>query len=173
MCFPALAGLGPIFQGLGVAASVGGTLLGAKAQQNAAIASEQQNNNNAIIAERNAEDAANRGAVAENEVQLRTRARIGMQKNALSERSVAVNSGSALEILGDTAMFGKLDALTTRNNFQREAIAYKAQSSNFKAAAKQDSMTASNAGLAGGISAFSTALGGIGDISQRRQMRLN
>lgn len=171
MCFPAALGLGPIFQALGVGASVVGTLAGAQAQENASIASAQQNENNAIIAQRNAADARDRGNAAQQDQQLKTRARIGMQKNALSERAIAVNSGSALDILGDTAMFGKLDELTTRNNFEREAISFEAQQMNFNASAEQDRMSAANASRAGGISAFSTALGGVGDFYQQSRQR--
>jgi hypothetical protein len=87
------------------------------------------------------------------------------KRNALSEKNIAVGGGSALDILGDTAMFGKLDGLTTRNNFEREAIGYEAQQMNFKAQAEQDRMAASAARTAGGITAFSTALGGIGKIT--------
>lgn len=150
-----------------------GSLASASAQASAARAQAQQNDRNAIIAQRNAEDARQRSIPAQHDVQLRTRARVAMQKNILSERNIDVASGSPLEILGDTAMFGKLDELTTRQNFEREAIAHEAQSMNFRAQADVDRMTASNAMLTGGISAFSTALGGIGQaVSRNRRMTL-
>lgn len=173
MCFPALAavpGLGAIIQGVGVAASVVGTVAGAQAQASASQAAANQAENNKVIAQRNAEDARQRGVVAQQDIQLRNRARIGMQKNALSERGIAVNSGSALDVLGDTAMFGKLDELTARSNFEREAIGFETQAYNFDAQADIDRMAARNASITGGISAFSTALGGAADIykDQRR-----
>lgn len=145
--------------------AVGG-LVQASAQASAARAQAQQDRNNAIIAQRNAEDARNRGVAAEQDVQLRTRARLGMQKNALSERNIALSSGSALDILGDTAMFGKLDALTTRGNFEREAIAHETQRYNFASQAEISDLTARNAMVAGGINAFSTALGGFTQAKQ-------
>jgi len=92
-----------------------------------------------------------------------------MQTNVLSERNVAVNRGSALDIIGDTAMFGKLDALTTRNNAEREAIAYEAQGMNYNAQASIDKLSAEQYGTAGGIQAFSTALGGVGNYYQQTQ----
>lgn len=173
MCF-AVAGLGAgsIFSLLGTAVSAVGGLAQASAQSAAAQASADQDNRNAIIAQRNAEDARNRGNEAERQVQLRTRARLGMQKNALSERNISL-SGSALDILGDTAMFGKLDSLTTRNNAEREAIAYEAQSMNYSAQAEVDSMMADSYAAAGGITAFSTALSGIGSLyTQQQKMTL-
>ena len=177
MCVGPIAALplSTIFQGLGAVVGVVGTLASASAQSAAAQASADQNERNRVIAQRNAEDSRSRGVVAEQDQQLRTRARLGMQKNALSERNIALNTGSALDILGDTAMFGKLDALTTRTNFEREAISYEAQGMNFSAQAEMDRMEARNAARAGGINAFSTALGGMASMaqsSQRRRMSL-
>lgn len=175
MCFAAIgAALGGL-SGLGTIASIAGTAVSAigsiqqgKAQAAAAQASADQNQRNAVIAQRNAEDARGRGVVAEQDLQLRTRARIGMQKNTLSERNIAANYGSALEILGDTAMIGKLDGLTTRNNFEREAISHEAQGMNFNAQAEQDKMAAKYAKQAGTLGAFSTVLGGVSSFAKSR-----
>ena len=173
MCLPALGGLGPLLQVFSVGVGVVGQLASAKAQSQAAQAQAEQNDRNAVIAARNAEDARERGNAAVQDQQLRTRARIGMQKNALSERNIAINSGSALDLLGDTAMFGKMDALTTANNFEREAISHQTQQMNFSAQAEMDRMAARNARMAGGISAFSTALGGAADYyKSTRKMTL-
>lgn len=171
MCVAAV-GLPAIASILGTAASIGGVVVSGLAQRNAAIAQEQQARNNQIIAERNAADARRRGTVAEQEVQLRTRAMLGKQMNVLSERNIALSSGSALDILGDTAMFGKLDALTTRNNYEREAIGYQSQAMNFSADAAQSRMRASAAMWGTGASLFQTALGGVGDYYRARDMRL-
>ena len=168
-----LSGIAGLAQVVGVGASVAGTLIGAQAQANANQAAADQNNRNAIIAQRNAEDARERGNAATQDQQMKTRARIGMQKNALSERNIAVNSGSALDILGDTAMFGKIDALTTSANFEREAIGYETQQMNFNAQAEVDRMAARNAGLAGGVSAFSTALTGVGNLAVNNKRRIS
>lgn len=164
MCFPAAIALGPLLTAASTVVSVIGTVQQGRASAAASEAAEQQNRNNAIIAQRNAEDARQRGAAAEQDVQLRNRARIGMQKNAFSERSISIAGGTALDVLGDTAMFGKLDALTTRQNFEREAIAAETQRYNFNAQADLDRMSAANARTSAGISAFSTALGGASQI---------
>ncbi len=174
MCFdPISLTLGSLLQGLGAAAGVVGTVASAQATANANQAAADQAENNKIIAQRNAEDARNRGVVAQQDIQLRNRARIGQQKNELSEKNIAVSSGSALEILGDTAMFGKLDELTTRNNFEREAIAAETQAYNFSAEAEQSRMAARNASISGGINAFSTALGAVGKSSWAQGKRLS
>lgn len=164
----------PVLSVLGTIASIGGTVVSGMAARNAAIAQEQQAQNNAIIAKRNAADARARGIVAEQDVQLKTRQMVGRQINVLSERNIAM-SGSALDIIGDTAMFGKLDALTTRQNFEREAINHEAQSMNFSAEAQQANMRSSAAMWGMGASLFSTALGGVSDymkVTDPRSMRL-
>ena len=157
---------------IGTVASLAGTAVSGLAARNAAIAQQQQAQNNAVIAQRNANDARARGVVAEQDVQLRTRAMIGKQINALSERNIAINTGSPLDIIGDTAMFGKLDALTTRNNFEREAIGYEAQQMNFNADAAQSRQRASAATWGTGASLFQTALGGVSDYYKASSMSL-
>lgn len=169
MCFSAV----PLILGLAsTAVSVVGAVQQGRAQEAAYNASAEQNKNNAIIAQRNAEDARSRGVAAEQDVQLKTRARIGMQKNALSERNISLAGGTALDLLGDTAMFGKLDSLTTRNNFEREAISAETQKYNFSAQAEQDRMAAANAKRATGINAFSTALGGLNSTYKNSSIKL-
>ena len=157
---------------LGTLASVAGTVVTGISASNAAKAQQMQDQNNAVIAQRNAADARARGVVAEQDVQLRTRAMIGKQINALSERNIALNTGSPLDIIGDTARFGKLDALTTRSNFEREAIGYEAQQMNFNADAAQSRMRASAATWGTGASLFETALGGVSDYYKASSMSL-
>lgn len=153
---------------IGTLASLAGTGVGAVATARAQQAQAQQEENNAIIAKRNANDARQRGIVAEQDQQLQYRAMLGKQKNILSERNISLSSGSALDIIGDTAMFGKMDALTTRGNFEREAIGYEAQSSNFSAQAEQSRMGARATMFGAGVSMFNTALGGVSDYRQAR-----
>ena len=172
MCVQALAGLAPIFSALSTGVSVVGTLVGAKAQANAANAQAQQAENNKIIAQRNAEDSRNRGVVAQQDNQLKTRARIGMQKNALSERSIEVSSGSALEILSDTAMTGKLDELTIRSNYEKEAIGYETQAYNFSVDAAIKRSEAKNAMTAGIFGAVGTAFDGAASFGKNYGNRL-
>ena len=46
----------------------------------------------------------------------------------MAANGVDLSSGSPLDILGDTAMYGELDALTIRSNAEREAYGYRVQS---------------------------------------------
>lgn len=62
-----------------------------------------------------------------------------------------LSTGNALDIFGDTAQFGALDALTTVNNAQREAYGYQVQVANYKA-------EASSARKQGNVGAATTLL---------------
>lgn len=62
-----------------------------------------------------------------------------------------LSTGGALDIFGDTAQFGALDALTTVNNAQREAYGYQVQAENYKS-------QASSARKQGNMGAFTTLL---------------
>lgn len=153
-------------------AGMAGTAVTAVGQSNAQKAMAQQDENNAIIAKRNANDARERGNVAEQDQQLRTRAAIGKQTNILSERMFDLGNSSALDLIGDTAMFGKMDALTIRGNFEREAIAHETQSMNFNASADQNRNAARMTMFGAGASLFTTALGGVSDYRKAKAMSL-
>lgn len=157
---------------LGTLAGLAGTAVTGVAQMNAAEAAADQDRRNQVIAQRNAEDARGRGVAAEQDVQLRTRAMMAKQRNVLSERNIGLNSGSALDIIGDTAMFGKMDALTTRGNFEREAINYETQAMNFGASAALNDQRATAAMFGTGASLFDTALGGVKDYRKATGMKL-
>lgn len=172
MCIPLLAGAGVsgIMSVIGTVVSGVGSLVGMMAQANAAKAAANQDRNNAIIATRNAADARKRGVVAEQEQQLKSKQIKGKQLAILSERAIGFDSGSsAIEILGDTAMFGKLDALTTRGNYEREAISHETQKMNYLAQADINDMQSSAAKFGAGISLLSTGVDAVKDF---RSMRL-
>lgn len=115
-------------------------------RQAAAVASA-----NAESAEAQAQDSINRGNAAADEVRRRNRQALGTQTAAAAANGADISTGSALDIFGDTAQFGELDALTTVNNAQREAYGYEVQASNYKA-------QASAAKQQGNVGAFSTLL---------------
>lgn len=165
MCIdPASISLGAVLSGIGTAVSAVGTFAGASAQASAAKAAAQQADYNAQVAANNAADARERGAAAQQDDQLRTRARLGQQLNILSERNIDVTTGSPLEMLGDTAMMGKLDELTTRNNAEREARAYETQSINYSMTADQSRASASSYMTAGALGAFGDLATGFGKL---------
>lgn len=79
---------------------------------------------NAQLARFQADDAINRGNLAEAESRRRTEQLKGSQQSALAANNVVLGEGSALDILQSTAELGELDALTIRNNAEREAAGF-------------------------------------------------
>lgn len=91
---------------------------------------------NADIAEAQAQDSINRGNAQAEEVRRRNRQAAGTQTSTMGAMGTDLSTGVSLDILGDTAQFGALDALTTVNNAQREAYGYQVQSTNYEAQSK-------------------------------------
>ncbi|HIF5919792.1 TPA: virion core protein, T7 gp14 family [Raoultella ornithinolytica] len=85
---------------------------------------------NADVAEAQAQDSINRGNIQAEEVRRRNRQTAGTQAATMGATGADLGSGSSLDIFGDTAQFGTLDALTTVNNAQREAYGYQVQAMN-------------------------------------------
>lgn len=89
---------------------------------------------NADVAEAQAQDSINRGNAQAEEVRRRNRrSRLPCCNHGAT--GADLSTGNALDIFGDTAQFGTLDALTTVNNAQREAYGYQVQSANYDARA--------------------------------------
>lgn len=76
---------------------------------------------NAKIQTQAAEDAAGRGAIEANAAKQNAAQVAGSQRAAMAAGGVDVGSGSALDLLSDTARAGELDALIARNNAARES----------------------------------------------------
>jgi len=81
---------------------------------------------NRRLAEAQASDALLRGTIEESRYRRQIAQVVGGQKAAFGQRNVAV-SGTALDLLSDTAQVGEEDALTIRNNAAREAWGYRNQ----------------------------------------------
>jgi hypothetical protein len=83
---------------------------------------QQTNKANAAIQEIAAADAIDRGHAEEAVVRRQVAAFMGTQRTQIAASGVEMDSGSPSDLLADTAMLGELDALTVRNNAQREAF---------------------------------------------------
>lgn len=119
------------------AAAVGSLAFGAMGayQQSAATkaSAEYQSQvarNNAISAEYQAQDAIKRGEVAEAEQRRKTMMLKGTQTARLAANGIDISEGSPLQILSDTDWMGEQDALTIRDNANREAWGYRVQGQN-------------------------------------------
>ena len=167
MCDPVTIGV--VAVGASALSAYGQIQAGQAAKQagdyNAAIA-----RNNQIIAERQAEDAVKRGDIAADEQRRKTARVLGAQKAAIGASGVALDSGTPMDIFGDTAAFGELDALTIKSNAARDAYGYQVQGMNFEAEGAMARTRGTNAQRASYIQAGSTLLGGAaqgGDMYMR------
>lgn len=127
---------------IAVGAIVAGGAVAAKGQAEAAAADKSASQfsaavlrNNQIIADRQAEDARARGAVAATEKAKETKQLIGRQRVALAAGGGVIDEGSALDLTADTAGIGELDRLTILNNAEREALGFTTQGLNFQSEA--------------------------------------
>jgi hypothetical protein len=85
---------------------------------------------------------------------------IGEQRAIQGASGIEVNSGSALDVQGDTAALAELDALTIKNNAFRESLGFKIQSDRLKNQAqltrKFGKAGANLTALGGGLAAAGT-----------------
>jgi hypothetical protein len=159
MCEPttiAMASLAMTALGGGVSAY--GQVQQGKAAEGQANYQAAVGRNNAIIAERQARDSEERGAADELAQRRQTAAVLGKQRAGMAANGVDLSSGSPLDILGDTAAFGELDALTVRSNAAREAYGFRAQGSQFTSDAAAQQIAGRNTRKASYIGAGSTLL---------------
>lgn len=142
----ALSGMGMIQQGNAAAAA---------SKYNAQVAEM-----NATLADRRAKDAIERGQVAEQQKRAEVAQLQGRQRAAMAANGVDLTFGSPLDTLVDTAVLGELDALTIRQNANREAYDYRVGGVNSRADAGLSRMNASSARTGAYLSAGGTVLGG-------------
>ena len=166
MCTPML---GMMLQGLGAIAQAQGQRHAAAAKANEYRYQAQVDDNNRKVALWKAQDAQDRGAKDEAALRVKVAQLKGRQKSALAASGVEIGDGSALDILGDTAALGELDALTIRSNAEREAYEQKVNASNLAANASMKRMGADNALIAGRIGATTSLLSGAGSIASKWQ----
>lgn len=112
---------------------------------------------NASFAERQAQDAEQRGEIDAGRMRRKTEQVIGAQRTSLAAQGVDVNRGSALDVQADAAYLGELDALTIKNNAAKEAWGFRVQAADYKNRGKI-------AKREGEFGAFTTVLGSAGSM---------
>lgn len=165
MCDPASAALA--LSAVGTAVGAAGAYQQGQAASASAAYQAAVMRNNQILAERAAQDAIDRGKVAEQRQRQQTKALIGRQRAILAANGVLIDQDSALDITTDTAGIGELDALTIRSNAEREALGFRSQGMNFAAEAGLADARGSAARSAGLTDAFGTALSGAGAVADK------
>lgn len=96
-------------------------------QQESSESQAQLSEFNAATAELQAKDAVERGVEQESRFRTQVRGAIGAQRAGFAGMGVDVGFGSAVDVQGDAAFLGELDALTIRTNAAREAWGFKVQ----------------------------------------------
>jgi len=87
---------------------------------------------NAALADIAAEDAEARGRETARRRARKTKQLIGSQRAALAVQGIDIESGSALELLLDTAEVGAEDLFTIKNNAAREAFGFRTRAQDLR-----------------------------------------
>jgi activator of 2-hydroxyglutaryl-CoA dehydratase len=87
---------------------------------------------NAELTEFKAQQAATIGSVQEERARRQAQQRIGQQRAALAANGVDLGSGTAVDLVSETALFGEEDALTTRFNAMNDAWSMRAQAVDYR-----------------------------------------
>ena len=164
MCTPML---GMMLNFMGSMSQAAGQRQAANAKANEYRYQAQVDDNNRKVAEWKAQDALDRGAKEEAALRVKVAGLKGRQRSVLAASGVEVGSGTALDILGDTAALGELDALTIRSNSEREAYENRVNASNLSANASMKRMGANNAIIAGQIGSMTSLLSGAGSVASK------
>lgn len=152
---------------IGAGLSAVGSMQQGQANAQAAKYQAQVAKNNKILADRKAQDAIDRGKVAEQRQRERTRQLKGRQRAILAANGVVVDQDSALDITSETEAIGEMDALTIRQNAEREALGYRTEGMNFQASSDLYGAQASNEQSAGYIGAAGSIFGGLTDVAAK------
>jgi hypothetical protein len=131
--------------------AIAGTAITQSAQASKAQADANQANylsqvarNNQTIAQRNAALALQQGDVDAQKQQLKTAQLEGRQRATLASQGGDVDSGSDLDLLGDTARAGYTDAATARSNAALKAYNYELEANDAQGTANDYGVQASN-----------------------------
>ena len=113
-----------------LAVSVLGIGVSIDAQNKQADYNEQVAKNNATIAEYKAQDALERGTLAEKQKRLQTQQLIAKQKVGIAGSGFTIGEGSAADMIVDTAALGEEDVFAIRSNAAREAWSFRVTGTN-------------------------------------------
>jgi hypothetical protein len=140
-----------------------GAAVGALGQKRAGDQASADATAQAQIGDLQATDALSRGGISEDRYRRQIAQIAGAQKAEIGARNVKASSGTALDLLSDTAMIGAEDALTIRNDAAREAWGYKYGADESKrygrAARSQANLQAGSTLLTGAAQAYGTWAG--------------
>ena len=146
-----------------------GTIQQGMAQANAYKAQAKAMDQNAAYAKDQARDAIDRGGKEEHRLRERGRQFAASQKTGFAASGLDTGSGSALNILMDTATGVEEDAATIRTNAQREKYGFDVQATNYRNQANMARAAAKNTQIGTLFSAGATILNGSDVMPQKWQ----
>ncbi|MCD7740191.1 MAG: hypothetical protein LUH11_02460 [Candidatus Gastranaerophilales bacterium] len=157
---------------IGAAATLASTAVGVYSSVQQGNAQKAQYEYQAQIAKQNAQIAQNNAdqkrqeGIEESRLQrMKTLQAVGSQQAAMAANGIDVSSGTALDIVEDTAAMGELDALTTRYNYETQALAYEQEANNYNNQSNLDTFAAQNAYKSGITNAVATGFNGLADTT--------
>ena len=165
----------PVSVGVLIVAS---TAVMAAGQGVSAISTSQQHKYEAKLADSNAKaesqraiDAIDRGRIESRRYQRKLGQEMGAQNAALAANGIDITFGSAANVRGDTAMFGREDVQAINENARREAMGFDINAVNYLSVAKSSRKQATGAIVQGAFGVASTVLGGATQFASYRQRR--
>jgi hypothetical protein len=151
----------PVGIGILIGVTVGGIVMDVIGKIKAGNAAKNIGDYNAAQYELQAQDAIQRGGADEEKFRAGVKTLIGGQRAGFAGQNVDIGQGTPVDVVSDTAFLGELDALTIRQNAQREAHGYQAMAENAR-------LGGDAAKSAAYWSAGATALGGAGSLLAAR-----
>jgi hypothetical protein len=119
-------GVSAVYAVVAIAAAVGAGYVSYKSSQNAQDYNEKIAETNKKVLESQAQDAERQGQIMQQERRLKTRMQIATQQVGFGAQNVE-QTGTALDILGDTAMFGQIDEDRIAADAARKAFGFRFQ----------------------------------------------
>ena len=165
-------GLGTIGTALNVASTGLGALSSIQQGQAQAARAETQaqlQRRNQKIAQQRAEDRRELGEIEADRRRRQADLQIGTQKSTLAGRGVRIDTGTPQDVFEGTAEFGELDALTLRNNAERDALRFEQQGAQAGIQSNLFDARADSARTQGRIGAATSVVGGTAGIFEDRQ----
>lgn len=104
----------------------------ASAQKKAGEYQQAVAQENKKLADQKATDELNRGAEEAAQVRRQTQLRLGAQRAALAANNLDLQTGTSLDILGDTALYGAVDERRAKENARRRAWGYQLEGQNYQ-----------------------------------------
>lgn len=163
-----IAGIANTVLAVGAISGIAGGTIGGVSSYKQGKQQQAMYNYQAKVAEENAKiagkNAANERQTGIEEARLqrmKTLQAVGSQQAAMAANGMDVTQGTSLDIIQDTSAMGELDALQIETNYERKALAYEQQGSNYTNQARMDVIAGKNAYEAGKWKAVEAGLNGV------------